>query len=51
MVNMAAVSKPNLDEGRRGGQSPRPKARGPYTFLDISGPISEGIKSRKKRWI
>ena len=29
MVKMAAVSKPNLDEGRRGGVSPRPKARGP----------------------
>ena len=29
MVNMAAVSKPNVDEGRRSGTSPRPKARGP----------------------
>ena len=47
MVNMAAVSKPNLDEGRRGGLSPRPKARGPYTFLDTSGPISEGISRTK----
>ena len=31
---MAAVSKPNLDDVRRSALSPRPKARGPYTFPD-----------------
>jgi hypothetical protein len=42
MVNMAAVSKPNLDEGRRGGLSPRLRARGPYTFLDTVVPLAKG---------